>query len=181
MNKLILLFPRFHQTSFFRFCPCISLMPLPFLHPSTILIAGPSGCGKTYFLINALCNDMLSPKPDRVVLVYGEDQPAYRKLEQKYPHLELIKGPLPKSLYEKFNSDENNLLILDDQMLDASNSTDLGRLFVQGSIQKNLTVIFLVQNIFEKEPKLIEPKLFSSLGSMYPIEAPGYSTLIINI
>ena len=143
MNKrqlhMILLFPHFRQTSFYRFWPCISLMPLPFLHHSTILIDGRSGCGKTYFLINALCNDMLSPKPDRVVLVYGEDQPAYRKLEQKYPHLELIKGSLAKSLYEKFNSNENNLLILDDQMLDASNSTDLGSLFVQGSHHKNLS------------------------------------------
>ena len=126
-------------------------MPLPFLHPSTILIAGPSGGGMTSFLINALCHDMLSPQPDRVVLVYGKDQPGYRNLEQKYPHLELIKGPLPKSLYEKFHADENNLLVLDDEMLDASKSTDLGRLVGQWSHHKNLTVIVLVQNIFEKE------------------------------
>ena len=71
------------------------------------------------FLINLLCNEMLSPKPDRVILVFGEDQAGYRKLEQKFPHMEEVKRPMPKALYDKLNSAENNLIILDGQMLDA--------------------------------------------------------------
>ena len=107
-------------------------MPLSFVRHSTILIAGPCGCGKTFFLINLLCNYMRSPKPDRVIIVYGEVQPGYRKLEQKFRQMEEVKGPMPKALYDKLNSAENNLIILDDQMLDASNSKELGRFFVQG-------------------------------------------------
>ena len=125
-------------------------MPIPFIHPSTILIAGPSTCGKTCFLIEALCQNMLEPKPDRVVLVYGEAQRAYDRLTEKFPFIELIKGPLTGEVYDSFKASENNLLILDDQMLEAANSADLGRLFVQGSHHKNITVVFLVQNVFEK-------------------------------
>lgn len=61
-----------------------------------------------------------------------------------------MKGLLPRSLYEKFNADANNVLVLDYQMVDASKSTELGMLFVQWSHPQNLRVILIVQNIFEK-------------------------------
>ena len=134
---MMLLFSHFHQTYFYRFFHCTPHASRFFILQQFSLLSQVGA--SRHFLINAFCHDKLSHKPDRVLLVYGEDQPAYRKLEQKYTHLELMKGPLPRSLYEKFNAEENNLLILEEQMLAASNSTELGRLFVQGSHHKNLS------------------------------------------
>ena len=125
-------------------------MPLSFVHPSIILISGPNVSGKTCFLIRILCNHMLYLEPYRVILVYGEDQPGQRKLEHMFPNIEEVTGALPKVLYNRLNMAENNLIIQHDEMLDASNSKEVGWLFVQESHKKYMTVIFLVLNILEK-------------------------------
>ena len=57
---------------------------------------------------------------------------------------------MPSDLYQTFNPKENNFLVLDDQMLEASKSEQLERIFVQGSHHRNLTVVLIMQNIFEK-------------------------------
>ena len=126
-------------------------MPILLVHPSTILFAGPSDCGKAYFLIKPLCNDMLSPKQDSFILVYGEDQPAYRKPAQNFQKMEEVKRPMPKALNDKLNSAENNRIILDNQIVEASNSMELGRLFVHGSHPKNWPVIFSCKIYLRKE------------------------------
>lgn len=123
-------------------------MPIPFLHPSTILLAGPTMCGKTHFLVQFLSEHMLSPFPQRIVLVYSEKQPAYSEIMHQFPCLELLQGPINSELYESFRAELRNLLILDDQMTTAANSTELTKFFVQGAHHRNLTIMFLVQNIF---------------------------------
>ena len=42
------------------------------------------------------------------------------------------------------------MLVLDDQMCDASDSKQLARLFTQGSHHRNLTVIYFGQNVYDK-------------------------------
>ena len=54
-------------------------------------------------------------------------------------------------LYETIIPSQRNLLVLDDQMTEAGKtSQELSKLFVQGSHHKNLSVIYLVQNLFDK-------------------------------
>ena len=125
-------------------------MPIPFIHPATILFAGPSMCGKTQLLLKILLARQIFPWPNRIVFVYDEWQDAYSQIKNNLPHTQFIKGPISQELYESFHPDSRNLLILDDQMVSASNSPELTKFFVQGAHHRNLTVIFLLQNIFEK-------------------------------
>ncbi len=55
------------------------------------------------------------------------------------------------------------MLVLDDQMLDAARSTEIAKCFVQGSQHQNLSMFYLVQNIFDKRKDhrtLILKKIF---------------------
>lgn len=127
-------------------------MPIPFVHPSSILIAGPSKSGKTVFVRRLIEEKMLSPMPSRIVLVFSEWQPEYNMLQKLQPKTEFIKGPMPNELYDSFSAQEPSLLVLDDQMTrEAYGKTDqVEKYFVQGSHHKNLSVIFILQNLFEK-------------------------------
>ena len=64
-------------------------------------------------------------------------------------HIEFVHG-WREYLYDTIRADETNLLVLDDQMCEASDSKDLARLFTKGSHHRNLTVIYLVQNVYDK-------------------------------
>lgn len=120
-----------------------------FKHPSNIIIAGPTGCGKTYFVHHVLEHRALDPMPERIVVVYAEWQPIYDQWRTWYPATEFINGFRP-DLYDKFNRNDRNLLIIDDQMGIAGKSSELMDLFTRGSHHRNLTVIYLVQNIFDQ-------------------------------
>ena len=45
---------------------------------------------------------------------------------------------------------EKNLLIINDQMTEAGNSKTLSNLFTIGTHHKNITVLYLVKNIYNK-------------------------------
>ena len=55
-----------------------------------------------------------------------------------------------ENIYAKIRPDDRNLLILDDQMDEAVDSKTLSKLFTKGSHHRNLTVIYLVQNVFNQ-------------------------------
>ena len=125
-------------------------MFIPFIHPSTFLLAGPTGSGKTYFVSRLLCEHLIFPFPTRIIWIYSEWQCAYELLRSKIPTIEFRKGPSSQKLYEEISPHERNLIVLDDQMTNAGKSKELSKLFVQGSHHKNLSVFYLVQNIFDK-------------------------------
>jgi len=127
-------------------------MPIAFIHPASFIIAGPSKSGKTVFVRRLLTEHMLYPEPTRIVFIYSEWQPEYEKILQIFPNTEFVRGPMQNELYESFNVNERNLLILDDQMTQekSAKSDQLEKYFVQGSHHKNLSIIFIVQNLYEK-------------------------------
>lgn len=120
-------------------------------HPAPILVSGPTGCGKTQFLSNLLLRKMIQPEPERIIYVYGDWQPAYDKIKEKYPHAEFVKD-FDDSLYDTLQPTTRNLVVFDDQMSneDARNNTGLMRYFTQGSHHRNATVVYIVQNLFDK-------------------------------
>ena len=78
---------------------------LPFLHPTTILVAGPTGCGKTEFMVRLLQTRSIQPFPERIDWVYSEWQSAYDRIRAlKLPGVKLsfIKE-FDDSLYESLN------------------------------------------------------------------------------
>jgi hypothetical protein len=96
--------------------------------------------------------------------VYGEWQPAYDQLRKIgariHAKMEFVRNPTSEEmaqLYETFNSNVRNLIILDDQMTNSKiGSCDGGltKLFAQGSHHRNLTVIYIVQNLFNQSREM---------------------------
>jgi len=120
-----------------------------FKHPTTIQISGPTGCGKTFFVRRILQERLILPFPTRIIWVYSEWQSDYDRVRETFPHTEFIEG-WQEDIYESIKPDEHNLLILDDQMNEAGDSKTLAKLFTKGSHHRNLTIIYLVQNVFNQ-------------------------------
>ena len=112
-------------------------------HPFTCVIAGPTGCGKTQWVLRFIrdLHHLVQPVPTHIVYSYGEWQPAYRELPDS---VRLTEGmpELPE------HSREPMLLVIDDQM-EQVNKT-LTRLFTKGSHHRNISVMYIVQNLFDK-------------------------------
>ena len=65
------------------------------------------------------------------------------------PHVKFVKG-FSDNFYDQFSAQRRNLLVVDDQMEEAGKSTERSSLFTKGSHHLNLTIVYLVQNIFDK-------------------------------
>ncbi len=118
-------------------------------HPSTMLVSGPTGCGKTQFVVRLILEEMFYPKPQRIIWFYSEWQPLYDHLQSIKSNIEFEKE-LTQTIYTSLDSKVRNLIILDDQMSKVGDNVLLSQLFTEGSHHRNLTVIYLVQNLFDK-------------------------------
>lgn len=117
-----------------------------FKHPFTCIIAGPTQSGKTHFTFELLKNlDMLvTPVPTNITWHYGEYQD---KLNTLPAYVKLVEG---LSGIDQINPSQQNLIILDDLMHEASNMQEIAELFTKGSHHRNLSVIMIVQNLFHQ-------------------------------
>jgi len=124
---------------------------LTFRHPTTILIAGPTQAGKSFFFNQVLENNLIQPSPSRVIYVYGDHHPELLHLQGLYPSIAFVKGiknliPILPTL----DRGERNLVVLDDQMSEAGKMDEVSELFTKGSHHRNITVVYIVQNVFDK-------------------------------
>lgn len=115
-------------------------------HPSSVMVSGPTGSGKTVFVTRLINERMFEPEPERIVFIYNEWQPAY---EQFGISVEFRKD-LTESFYSSISPSTRNLVVLDDQMSKTGDNPILSRLFSQGSHHRNLSIIYIVQNLFDK-------------------------------
>ena len=116
----------------------------PFIHPLTAIVAGPTCCGKTRFVFRLIDNasSMISPPPTKIVYFYGE----YQQLFNQYPHTEFYQG-LPN--IEDFDGKEPTLVIIDDLMQETNET--VANMFTKGSHHRNISVVFLAQNLFPEK------------------------------
>ena len=112
-------------------------------HPFTSIVAGPTGCGKTEWVKRFISHlgEMTTPVPSKIIWSYGEWQPTYQSLLDK---VEFVQG-LPDL---PFHSQEPLLLVIDDQM--QSVDQRISSLFTKGSHHRNISVIYIVQNLFDQ-------------------------------
>ena len=91
------------------------------------------------------------PSPERIVWCYSQWQPAYTQMLVAMPHIEFVKG-IPTALEQDsyFDVNKRNLIVFDDQMIDASKDKRIVNLFTRGSHHRNLSVIYIVQNLFHQ-------------------------------
>jgi len=140
--------------------------PIIFNHPFTCIIAGPTQSGKTIFTKKLLENSLqyISPPPTKIVWAYGEKNMSQMRDIQKVSPLpiEFVEG-IPD--IQDFKETENNLLILDDLMTSGAKSTDVSTIFTRVSHHRNLSIIFIIQNIFHRGSGMRD----ISLNSKYTI------------
>ena len=119
---------------------------LSFRHPTKILISGPTQCGKTYFFKQILAHKLIQPQPSRIIYVNSERPPE----PSEFPNIEFIQGISKRvETYETIDPNERNLIVIDDQMGEAGPHPLIGSLFTKNSHHKNITIIYIVQNLFD--------------------------------
>jgi hypothetical protein len=112
-------------------------------HPFTCIISGPTQSGKSEFVLRLIeqSHALISPPPERITFCYGE----YQQIFTKYPYV-IFNSGLPD--FESLGGVEPSLLIIDD-LLSEINSA-VSNMFTRGSHHRNISVIFLSQNLFHK-------------------------------
>ena len=126
-------------------------LPTVLKHPFSMMISGPSQSGKTTF-VNRLIqnkNEMIEPNVKEILWFYGAEG-SIEAIKETYPDIQFFPGLPDISQLEKFDSSVNRLMIIDDLMLQKDTARTLSDLFTKSSHHKNISVIFIVQNVFEK-------------------------------
>lgn len=133
---------------------CIG-MDVRWKHPWTSLICGPTGCGKTVFVRRFLKHlEAVSDVAfDRILFYYGDTlDPDTLQLHKSQspgsPKIEFRDG-LPNPEDYSTDNHKKKLIIIDDLMRESSGHTIVD-LFTKGSHHKNISVIFITQNIFHQ-------------------------------
>lgn len=118
--------------------------------PFSMVVSGPSNSGKTHFVSSLIENadKIFSVKIDNLVYIYACWQPMFDHLLKICP-INFIQG-LPTSLADDsiLPVSSNNLLIIDDLMNDACNNLEVQKVFTQYVHHRNLSCIYLMQNLF---------------------------------
>ena len=124
-----------------------------FEHPFTCMVAGMTGSGKTVWVQSLLqkAQAVIDQAPERIIWCYSQWQNAYTQLLMMIPTTEFVKG-IPESLENDSYLDVNkrNLIVIDDQMIEAGKDNRIVNLFTKGSHHRNLSVIYIVQNLFHQ-------------------------------
>ena len=121
-----------------------------FHHPFTCMIAGPSKSGKTTLLHKILEQlvELVDQPPTKITFCYSRWQPAYDSLKNSISNIEFNDG-LPD--IDNFNSDNVNMIILDDLMQECGKDPSILNIFTVDSHHKNISVFFITQNLFPRE------------------------------
>jgi len=120
-------------------------MDVRWRHPFTCLISGPTGSGKTVWVTQFLSNLplLMNPVPEEVIWCYGEWQLGYNQLKREGV---IFTEGLPK--VEEWSTNKRRLVILDDLMSETDDRVT--KLFTKGSHHRNISVMYIVQNLFGK-------------------------------
>ena len=115
-----------------------------FMHPFTAIIAGPSSSGKSMFCMRLISNarECIAPPPERIVYC-SYCYSVYQPLFDQYPNVEFVEG-LPD--LNMFDGVKRTLLIIDDLMQETNET--VSKLFTRVSHHKNVSVVYLTQNLF---------------------------------
>ena len=120
-------------------------------HPFTMIAAGPTGSGKTYLVRDLLSYHLSTMKgiahsPIKVYWAFGIWQKIY-DIPLENVSLKYVEGVPTEEDVEGFD-----VIVLDDLMSEIKNSKFVIDLFTKGSHHKNLSVILLTQNLYNKGP-----------------------------
>ena len=126
-------------------------------HPFTCIVAGCTQSGKTVWVKSLLENAQttISPTPQRIIWCYGQWQPSYFDMMRIMPGIEFIEG-IPDDIdnADYLDVSQRNLILLDDLMTQSGKDKRIYDLFKKGSHHRNLSIIYVVQNIFHQDKEM---------------------------
>ncbi len=119
---------------------------LPFKDCSSLLLTGSTSSGKTTWVYKLLQNieAMYETKPDKILYCYGVWQPIFDEMEKMCT----LQQGLPLDIENWETQSKHKLIIIDDLMDKVVSSLDMSLLFTQGCHHRNISVIFISQNMF---------------------------------
>jgi hypothetical protein len=122
-------------------------------HPFTCIVVGCTQSGKTVWVKSLLENAQktISPAPQRIIWCYGQWQQSYFDMLKTVPKIEFNKG-IPDDIdnTDYLDVSQRNLIVLDDLMAQSGKDKRISDLFTKGSHHRNLSIIYIVQNIFHQ-------------------------------
>ena len=122
---------------------------MTFKHPFSMEVSGPSGSGKSVWTKKLLLSSLIQPSPERIIWCYGQWQPLYDNIRKRIPRIEFVNG-IPDHLNDQNYIDvsKRNVLVFDDLMTEAKCDQRIADLFTKGSHHRNISVVYLTQNLF---------------------------------
>ena len=88
----------------------------------------------------------INPPPQRIIWCYSQWQQSYLDMMKTMAGIEFNQG-IPEDIDEPI---QRNLIVLDDLMAQSGKDKRVADLFTKGSHHRNLSVIYIVQNIFHQ-------------------------------
>ena len=127
--------------------PVVKLTNMTFKHPFSMVVSGPSGSGKSVWTKKLLLSSLIQPSPEPIIWCYG--QPLYDNIRKRIPRTEFV-NCIPDHLNDQLyiNVGKRDLLVFDDLMTEAKCDQRIADLFTKGSHHRNISVVYLTQNLF---------------------------------
>ena len=113
--------------------------------PFRLIVGGGSGCGKTTLVKQMVDSSHFATPFDKIVYCYPdylcEVPTEFEQIVEYHPGLcdNVYCSTLPR----------NTLIIFDDMMSECGNSNDIMKLFSVIARKRNISIIFLVQNVYD--------------------------------
>lgn len=127
------------------------MVVIKFISPFICLVAGSSSSGKTTLMFEILrqSNEMFTQPPVQIIYAYGAWQNKFTEMQQSIPNIEFFDGlPTRQDLDSWADDRQHRVLVLDDLMSVAEQDKTTLDLFTKHSHHMNISVFFLVQNLF---------------------------------
>ena len=150
----------FYKSESMPFNLSVASMDPRWKHPFPALVAGPTCCGKSQFVKRLLESgeDMIEGAPENIIWCYGIYQSTYDEMLRNVPNILFVEG-VPSDLESMINPFKRNLVVIDDLIQELSNDPRITSLFTKGCHHRNLSVIFILQNIFHRGKELRDMSL----------------------
>ena len=90
---------------------------------------------------------MIDSPPEDIKYFYSKYQETFAEIESLVPNIQFIEG-VPDAIFDSINPKTRNLYIFDDMM--GERDSVIAKLFTKKSHHGNLSVIYIVQNLFHQ-------------------------------
>ena len=131
-------------------------------HPFPAPVSGPTCCGESQFVKRLLVSgeDIIDSARENIIWCYGMYQPAYDEMLKTIPNITFV-AVVPCDLETQINPSIRNSVVIDDLMHELTNDQRMTNLFTKGCEHRNLSVIFILQNMFHRGKELRDMSLNS--------------------